>query len=328
MVRSLRWPAAAVAAVLLCGCGYIGDPQPPLLNIPERVTDLTALQRAGKIIVAFTVPQLTTEGVVMRKPVTLDLRGGAAPDPFDQSEWAARARPLGEGPVIDHRARYEIPVQGWVGNEIVFAVRVVGENGRDAGWSNFATVAVVPPPQPPSDTRAEGVAEGVRLTWRGQGQRFRVWRRAGEENVFTPVGEAETAAFVDTQIEYGVTYRYRVQALAAAGDGMAESEPGVEIAFTPEDRFAPAPPAGLAAVVSTGSIELAWERNTEGDFAAYRVYRAVNGGAFERAAETGTTPSFGDRKIEPGKVYRYAVSAVDKLGNESAPSEPVEVVVP
>ena len=40
-----RWLVAAAAAALLAGCGYIGDPLPPLLNIPARVTDLTAVQR-------------------------------------------------------------------------------------------------------------------------------------------------------------------------------------------------------------------------------------------------------------------------------------------
>jgi len=51
----------ALAAVL-SGCGYVAGPLPPLANIPARVTDLAAVQRGGKLIVQFTVPQLTTEG--------------------------------------------------------------------------------------------------------------------------------------------------------------------------------------------------------------------------------------------------------------------------
>ena len=286
------------------------------------MTDLTAIQRGSRIILQFTVPALTTEGVVAKKPVKLDLRGGAAPDPFDADVWASRARQLGEGVVENHRARYEIPVNGWVGNQVLFGVRVEGANGRDAGWSNFATLDVVPPPQPPTGLRAEGVAEGVRLAWQGEGPRFRIWRRT--EEAFTPLGEAEGAEFVDSGIEYGKTYRYRVQALA----GNAESEPSAEVAFTPEDRFPPAVPAGVTAVVSTGSIELAWERNTEEDFAAYRVYRAVDGGGFEKIGETGITPSFSDRKIEAGKTYSYAIASVDNKGNESGRSEAVQAIVP
>ena len=313
-----RWLVAATAAAL-AGCGYIGDPHPPLLNIPARVTDLTALQRGSTIIVEFTVPALTTEGVVAKKPVKLDLRGGAAPDPFDADVWASRARQFEEGAVENHRARYQIPVNGWAGNQVLFAVRVEGANGRDAGWSNVATLEVVPPPRTPAALRAEGVAEGVRLAWQGDGQRFRVWRRTEADPAFTALREVDAAEFVDTGIEYGKAYRYRVQALA----GMAESEASEEARFTPVDRFPPAVPAGVTAVVSTGSIELVWERNAEEDFAAYRVYRES-----EMIGETGTTPSFSDRKIEPGKSYQYAVSSVDTKGNESARSEPVRVTAP
>src|SRR2546426_1720442 len=34
--------AAAAAALILNGCGYIGEPMYPLVNIPKRVTDLAA----------------------------------------------------------------------------------------------------------------------------------------------------------------------------------------------------------------------------------------------------------------------------------------------
>ena len=42
----------ALAALLYAGCGYVGDPQPPALHIPRRVTDLRAFQHAGQVIVA------------------------------------------------------------------------------------------------------------------------------------------------------------------------------------------------------------------------------------------------------------------------------------
>ena len=37
-----------------------------------------------------------------------------------------------------------------------------------------------------------------------------------------------------------------------------------------------------------------------------------------------TIPSYSDHQVEHGKTYRYAVSAIDKSGNESARSGPVE----
>ena len=93
------------------------------------------------------------------------------------------------------------------------------------------------------------------------------------------------------------------------------------------DVFAPAVPSGLSSVAGPAAIDLAWERNTETDFKLYRLYRAVGGGGFELLVEV-DTPSYVDRAVEAGKRYRYQVSAVDRLGNESKPSTRVEVVLP
>ena len=61
------------------------------------------------------------------------------------------------------------------------------------------------------------------------------------------------------------------------------------------------------------------------DFKGYNVYRSTDGGPFEKIAEAEVpAPSFSDSKIEPGKKYTYAVSAVDLKGNESPCSTPAE----
>jgi hypothetical protein len=84
---------AAPAVLWMAGCGYVGDPLPPLANVPPRVSDLAAIQRGSRIIVQFTVPDMTTEGQPIPRPVTLDLRAGAA-DPFEEKQWAAAARQI------------------------------------------------------------------------------------------------------------------------------------------------------------------------------------------------------------------------------------------
>ena len=40
------------------------------------------------------------------------------------------------------------------------------------------------------------------------------------------------------------------------------------------------------------------------------------------------TPIYSDSKVEPGKTYRYEISAVDLLGNESAHSVPATAALP
>jgi allophanate hydrolase subunit 2 len=53
------------------------------------------------------------------------------------------------------------------------------------------------------------------------------------------------------------------------------------------------------------------------------VFRAEGNGPFEKVASLIDVPLYRDAQVEPGKTYRYEVSAVDLLGNESERSEPV-----
>ena len=135
----------ALAAVL-SGCGYVAGPLPPLANIPARVTDLAAVQRGGKLIVQFTVPQLTTEGVTIKQSPSFDLRIGPGPDPFSGPQWASEAKRIPPFAAKGVMVRHDVPCAEWTGKGVSIAVRVVGANGKDAGWSNFANVDVIAPP--------------------------------------------------------------------------------------------------------------------------------------------------------------------------------------
>ena len=112
------------------------------------------------------------------------------------------------------------------------------------------------------------------------------------------------------------------------GNKEAESDPSEEGGGTPEDTFPPAAPSGLRAAAAPNSVELSWERQEEPDLAGYRIYRALAGGAFERLAEVSQVPSYSDHAVEHGKTYRYAITAFDQSGNESARSAAMEAALP
>jgi fibronectin type 3 domain-containing protein len=182
----------------------------------------------------------------------------------------------------------------------------------------------VDPITPPANIKAEAVPQGVRVSWTvgtRPGLRFRIVKQAGKEET---VAEGEGDSWIDTATEYGKTYRYLVQAVTPE---KAESEIAGPVEVTPLDTFAPAVPRGLTALASATAIELSWEPNAEPDFKTYRVYRAPAGGEMTALAEI-TLPAATDKNVEAGKTYRYAVSAVDVKGNESARSEPAESTLP
>ena len=317
-----------VAALLATGCGYIGEPLPPLANVPARVNDLAAVQRGSRIFVQFTIPSRTTEGMIAKDPVKLDLRIGTAGAPFNADQWAAHARRVPETTRETGMAHYTIPAAEFANQEAVLAVRAIGANGKDAGWSSFLVLPVVPPPEQPAAVTATATADGVRLTWRARGENFKVFRKAPAEG-FALVATVQQTQWTDPSAEFGRQYTYQVQSIVKLGQNReAESELSAEASITPVDTFPPAAPSGLRLSPAPNSIELAWDRNREADLAGYRIYRATAGGPLEKLTDTSQIPSYSDRNVEHGKQYRYAIAALDNAANESAKTPPVEVLFP
>ncbi len=311
---------AAASAVFLTGCGYIGDPQPPALRRPMLVTDLAAIQRGSVLIIQFTIPRTTTEDLPLRGNEDVELRVGPTAD--NQADWLKtsereRVRATGD------EAHVEAPATKWYGKTVDIAVNVHGPTGHSLGWSPFVTVTVVPALPKPEALTASDAPDAVHLEWRAGAPEFRVFRKLPDETNWTLLGTSAKPSYTDGTIEYGKTYDYMVQSIEKNGAVYTESELSEPIRFKPVDRFPPAVPAGLSAVPGSRSIELVWERNTEKDFAGYRVYRDG-----KLVAEGLTGPVFSDRDVKPGTKYQYQVSALDNAGNESAKSAPATAVIP
>ncbi len=318
----VAWPVL----LFLTGCGYVGDPLPPLRNIPGSIADVAAVQRGERLIVQFTPPTLTTEGMPVPTPLRIDLRVGVAANPFTHEGWASQAKQIPEAGVKDGITRYEIPSAEWAGREVTIAARTIGPNRKDSGWSNFVNLEIVPAPEKPAGVRPQATPKGVRLTWRGSPGRYHVFRRAGDEKEYRLAASPEQPEWVDEGAETGKTYSYLVQRIVPAGAKTAESDLSDPATITVKDTFPPSAPTGLRAVAATSSIELTWERNTEADLAGYRIYRSVGDGPFEKVGDA-AVPAYSDRAVEAGKPYRYRVSAVDVSGNESERSTDIAVTI-
>lgn len=307
-----------LAAALAAGCGYVSEPLPPLANVPARVTDLSAVQRGNRIVARFTVPHLTGEGMAIKGDLMIDLRIGPPTDPPQEDLWAAGATPVVQGSIGNGSATYEIPTAAWTGKDAVVGVRVIADTGKSSRWSSLVVVPVVAPPEVPGEVRAQGTAGGVLLTWRARGMDFRIFRRTGSEPAIR-IADTQQAPWTDASAQFGKTYVYQVQTIEKlAGDREAESELSQEASITPVDTFPPAVPAGLRVTGTSNSAELSWDSDTDSDLAGYRVYRAAPGGPFEKIADVTTVPAYSDHAVETGKTYRYSITAVDQLGNESA----------
>jgi fibronectin type 3 domain-containing protein len=244
-------------------------------------------------------------------------------------EWVRDARAVSGGAAKDGVMRYEIPSADWTGRNVTIGARTSIRPGKPSNWSNFVTLQVVAPPPTPALAEPQATAKGIRLSWDGAAGNFRVFRRTGDEKTFATAANVSENNWVDTGAEYQKAYTYMVQRVVKLEGGReAVSEPSQERSITAKDTFPPEAPAGLSASAAPNSIELTWEGNSEADLAGYRVYRAPPGGNFERITETPAIPHYSDASAERGKMYRYAVSAFDRAGNESAQSAPSEAVLP
>jgi len=317
-----------LAALTAAGCGYEGQPLPPLANVPGRVTDLSANQRGSQLIVRFTPPQLTTEGFPIKPPPNLDVRVGPAAEPFNEEAWAAGARKLSPTTGPNNATNYETPATQWAGKDVIVGVRAVGNNGKQSPWT-FEPVPIVPPPQPPSDLRAENTAAGVRLSWNpgnvpNPAADFRIYRKTASGD-FMPVEDISQTSWIDASTQFGQEYSYKVQALVKLSENhQAESELSPETSVKTVDVFPPATPTGLQTAAAPTAVELTWNSNSEPDLAHYRIYRSASNGPFERVEEV-DLPAWSDRNVEAGKQYRYQVTAIDRSGNESPRSDTAEI---
>jgi hypothetical protein len=149
------------------------------------------------------------------------------------------------------------------------------------------------------------------------------------------LGATNTTDYRDSGFDYGKTYAYLVRSVISSPAGALESSDSPLAIVTPKDTFPPAAPQGIVAVILPGAapgsvaVELSWSINVESDLAGYRVYRSEQEG--ERGAlltpELLPSPAYRDNSVQSGQRYWYTVTAVDRSGNESAPSLAVAVEV-
>jgi hypothetical protein len=156
----------------------------------------------------------------------------------------------------------------------------------------------------------------------------------------------QPAQALDRTIRFGETYEYRAQRVARVTvDGQTVELAGPlsdPIRVEAIDTFPPAVPSGLAAVATAAdsvagaspsplpSIDLSWLPVAEADLAGYAIYRREGDSVWQRIspAQPVVGPGFHDPRVQPGHTYRYAVTAIDQLGHESARSSEAEETVP
>ncbi len=362
-VHTLGSAAAGVAlAVALQGCGTPGAPQPPSLNLPDRIIDLAATRAGDLVTLTWTMPKRNTDRLLLK---------GEIPARVCRREATGGCEPTGAGlhfaPGKPAQFMDRLPTALTAGapRVLTYFVELTNRKGRSAGLSNGALTLAGGAPGPVADLRLEVRKQGVVATWTPDQTHAAIRLRrilltppkpSGEkqkgplapppeplEQNLLVENDTELGRALDATAQFGESYEYRAQRVIRVSvnnqalelDGQLSAPVRVEVL----DVFPPAVPTGLAAVATIPapgaagehpSIDLSWQPDSEADLAGYIVYRREDVQEWQRISPAApvVAPAFHDAPVESGHTYIYAVSAIDRKGHESAKSAEARETVP
>ncbi len=339
---------------------------PPSLKLPDPVTDLAATRTGNQVALAWTMPKKSTDKLLLKGSIPANLcredgvavcapvsrlllapgSAGVFTDALPPALAAGAPRPLTYFVELNNRkgrsagvSNAAVVLAGQAPAPVAGLVAAVRSDGVVLRWTPDSEDAAVRlrrkllTPQPAAKPKAEhGIVAPP--------------PEPAEESLLVDAAAQPGAApgrALDRDIRFGQVYEYRAQRVAriAVGGQTLElaGELSAPVRIEALDIFPPAVPAGLAAVATVGeggteaSIDLSWQPVSDPGLAGYLVYRrepgAANGG-WQRIspAEPLAGPGFHDPNVQPGRTYRYAVSAIGQNGHESARSAEAEESVP
>jgi len=348
-------------ALALNACGKRRPPLPPVEGVPQRTELLSGVQRGNQVILSWPAPRrnASDESVQSIRRVDVYRLAEAVDDPLPltEEEFSARANLIGsvnESQLAEARETLaytdELSLSEPV--RLRYAVRYVNAAGQRASFSNFLLIEpAASVSQPPSVAQPEVRENAVTIRWQAPEANvdntrpanllgYNVYRsaRSQTEPAQTPLNSrpVNATSFADQTFTFGEEYVYVVRAVSlGTGGEPVESLNSNPVSVTPLDKFPPAAPTGLTTAAAPAPLRISvfFAANQERDVAGYDLYRStdpnlpkvqwtkLNRNLLERT-------TYQDDAVKTGQRYYYYVTAVDKAGNVSPPSEVQSEVVP
>jgi predicted phage tail protein len=346
-----------VFVVFVSGCGKRRPPLPPVERVQQRTELLSGAQQGNEVILSWPAPQRNAPNSSVQSIRRIDVYRLAekpgAPLALTEDEFSARATLIGSvtyeqiqiaGDTLTYHDVLELAGQP---ARLRYALRYVNASGQRAAFSNFLSIEPAARiAQAPALTAQPRIAEdSITISWQPPAANidnstpvnllgYNVYRTDESQ---TEIGnQAINSALIsgteyaDKNFQFGKDYRYIVRAVSlGTGGAQVESLNSNPVSVSPRDIFPPAAPerpSVAAPEPSSARLAIFFAANKETDIAGYNIYRSTdpdlpkqNWTKLNQTLLTRTT--YQDDKVEPGKTYYYYVTAVDKAGNVSPPSE-------
>lgn len=189
------------------------------------------------------------------------------------------------------------------------------------------------PPSAPSNLIYDenlSVDGKVQISWTAPSdddvENYSIYRDSGTGQ-FTPITSTSETNYLDVDLDYSITYSYKVTALDDSGN---ESPFSNTTSVMPFNQARPAIPTELTVKAHNLvedfilNVKLTWADNTEGDFLHYKIYRSAAAPSFEAnltsLLDSSEENFYDDEDVTPGTKYYYKLRAVDRGGLDSDPT--------
>lgn len=201
-------------------------------------------------------------------------------------------------------------------------------------FSNIVFIETIAPVKPVSDLTVTKENKVIKLKWSrpelnlnnkpaGIISGYRVYRkidrgdfiRLNRENIIDEY-------YQDQDTGKDGTYTYRISTVSSSKN---ESGPSNTVSVEVKDIFPPDPPHNLISFRAEDHIFLTWNHVEDRDFDFYKIFRKTPSDSdFKLIAKEVRQNYYKDTTVQKGESYIYAITAVDRKGNESQASSSVE----
>lgn len=342
---------AFICCILLINlnCGKRKPPLPPIERVTQRVT-IGGVQQGNKITLTWAMParNATNESVLninradvyrLTEPLTDPLV--LSEEEFASNSTLIASLPISENDFAGKNLSFVDTLQ--FTDQLArlrYAIRFVNKSGQKASFSNYFLIEPTSKiAANPTSLSANLTEEAVALRWlkpltnvdNSQPANILGYNvyRAGAPNDFSLLNTEiiNDTEFLDKTFEFNKIYRYFVRTVSLGTNSEPiESSNSNTSEILPKDIFAPMPPSAVTIAAAPNNLSIFFAVNPEQDIAGYNIYRSTDPKLPKSewlllTPKSISTNTFQDQKIESGKTYYYFLTAVDKDGNVSEPSE-------
>ncbi|MFQ6082164.1 MAG: fibronectin type III domain-containing protein [Candidatus Aminicenantia bacterium] len=340
--------------LIFISCGRKAPLLPPIIRIPQEVSNLSVSQSGTKIILSWINPANYIDGTPLSEIEEIQIF--ILKEKKDSSITLTKDIFLEKANVFQLKKSqfslysyqnrfqypYQIKLEDLDKTKLTLAVKVKDNRNKYSNLSNLVSIETKIAPLPPKNIEFSVLEDKIGIRWQppeenigntrpAKVKAYNLYRWQEEGDLPHPLTSSpiKENSFEDKNFKFDQTYYYFIRSTANLAPPYLESDNSEIIKVFPEDTFPPQLPTGLIALPGSDSVTLIWDSNQEKDLAGYKVWRKSQ----EEKEFLLLTPnpisenSYEDKTVTKNTIYYYRLTALDKKNNESEKSEVIKVII-